>query len=237
MPATTNNTANVSTTRGIKGGYAFNAPVGTPLPTDIETPLDAAFENSGFISEDGWTESLDTSSDNIKDMNGDTVDTYSSENTETLAMTLIEMSKNALSVQYGHKNVTEDDKMLTVKHNWGDAEESRAWVLELVLKNGRRWRKCIESAKLTELGEFQGNSSNVAGREVTLTYQVDKDGNGCIDYIEKTPDATEAQPAKPLDDMTIDELKAYAAEHSIDLTGKTAKADILAAIKAAEAGE
>ena len=45
--------------------------------------------------------------------------------------------------------------------------------------------------------------------------------------------------AKPqaLDDMTADELKAYAAEHSIDLTGKTTKADILAAIKAAEATE
>lgn len=42
---------------------------------------------------------------------------------------------------------------------------------------------------------------------------------------------------KALDDMTVDELKAYAAEHSIDITGKTAKADILAAIKAAEATE
>ena len=40
---------------------------------------------------------------------------------------------------------------------------------------------------------------------------------------------------KALDDMTVDELKAYAAEHGIDLTGKTTKADILAAIKAAEA--
>lgn len=42
---------------------------------------------------------------------------------------------------------------------------------------------------------------------------------------------------KALDDMTVDELKAYAAEHSIDLTNKTTKADILAAIKAAEATE
>lgn len=42
---------------------------------------------------------------------------------------------------------------------------------------------------------------------------------------------------KALDDMTVDELKAYAAEHSIDLTNKTTKADILAAIKAAEAME
>jgi hypothetical protein len=37
--------------------------------------------------------------------------------------------------------------------------------------------------------------------------------------------------------MTVEELKAYAAENSIDITGKTLKADILAAIKAAEATE
>lgn len=226
-----NDVNNVSTTRGIRGGYAFCAPVGTPLPTDIETELDAAFENVGFISEDGWKENLDTSSENIPDMNGDTVDTYSGENTETLAMTLIEMSKSALSVQYGHKNVSVDStgKLMTVKHNWGNAEEYLSWVLELVLKNGRRWRKVIESAKKTDLGEFTGNSTTVAGREVTLTYQQDKDGTGCVDYFEVTPDA------KSLDDMTVDELKAYAAEKSISLTGKTTKAEILAAIKAAEA--
>ena len=37
-----------------------------------------------------------------------------------------------------------------------------------------------------------------------------------------------------LDDMSLDQLKAYAKRHSIDITGKTAKADILAVIKAAE---
>lgn len=39
---------------------------------------------------------------------------------------------------------------------------------------------------------------------------------------------------KPLDDMTVDELRAYAAAHSIDITGKTTKAEILAAIKEAQ---
>ncbi|WP_270207989.1 phage major capsid protein [Eggerthella lenta] len=42
--------------------------------------------------------------------------------------------------------------------------------------------------------------------------------------------------AKALDDMTVAELTAYAADHGIDLGSATLKADILAAIKAAEAG-
>lgn len=51
--------------------------------------------------------------------------------------------------------------------------------------------------------------------------------------------ATPETPTTPksLDEMTVEELKAYAAENSIDITGKTLKADTLAAIKAAEATE
>lgn len=41
--------------------------------------------------------------------------------------------------------------------------------------------------------------------------------------------------AKPLDKMKVDELKAYAAEHNIDLGEATNKADILKTIQEAEA--
>ena len=43
--------------------------------------------------------------------------------------------------------------------------------------------------------------------------------------------------AKPLDKMKVDELKAYAAEHNIDLGDVANKADILKAIREAEAKE
>lgn len=41
---------------------------------------------------------------------------------------------------------------------------------------------------------------------------------------------------KPVADMTVDELKAYADAHGIDCAGKTSKADIQAAIEAAQPG-
>lgn len=241
MPIGKNDNRAVSTTRGIKGGYAFSAPYGTALPTDIVTPLSDDFACVGFISEDGWEEGVDGSSEIIPDMNGDIVDSYSESTTETLGLTLIEMAMEALAIQYGHKNVTEEDGILTAVHKWSDAEEQRSWVLELVLKNGRRWRKVIPCAKVTERDSFTGNSKNVTGRKVTLTYQADDAGATCYDYIESIDKPTEEEPPAPaekaLDDMTVDELKAYAAEHSIDIEGKTLKADILAAIKAAQSAE
>ena len=43
--------------------------------------------------------------------------------------------------------------------------------------------------------------------------------------------------AKPLDKMKVDELKAYAAEHKIDLSDAANKADILKTNQEAEAKE
>ena len=43
--------------------------------------------------------------------------------------------------------------------------------------------------------------------------------------------------AKPIDEMKVDELKVYAAEHNIDLGEAKNKADILKTIQEAEAKE
>lgn len=60
MPeATTNNAANVSAGKGVKGGYLFMAPVGTTLPTDAKSKLDPTFKTLGFVSEDGFVESVE----------------------------------------------------------------------------------------------------------------------------------------------------------------------------------
>lgn len=42
----------------------------------------------------------------------------------------------------------------------------------------------------------------------------------------------ETEPEKPVEEMTVDELKAYAEGKSIDLNGLTKKEDILNKIKA-----
>ena len=54
-------------------------------------------------------------------------------------------------------------------------------------------------------------------------------------YVEKVPD--EAQEEKPLDKMTVAELKEYAKANEIDLGEAKTKAEILEVIKAAEDAE
>lgn len=49
-------------------------------------------------------------------------------------------------------------------------------------------------------------------------------------------DADSAPPAeKPLDDLTVAELKALAADRNVDLAGASKKAELVAALQAAEA--
>lgn len=179
MPDKQNDKRYVSTVRGLEGGYLFRAPVGTALPKDIATALTTDWKCLGYVGEDGWTESVDMSSETLKDMNAEVVDTYFSEITETIAVPLMDMAPAAFETEYGSSNVSSEGGLIKVTHDWTKLDETFSYVMELVLKNGRRWRKVIPAAKVTEVGEFQGNASTPSGREVTLTY-TDK----CYDLYE-----------------------------------------------------
>lgn len=193
-----NNTANVSTLKGVKGAYFFSAPrndttiaaLATLLAKTglerITTPIPDAIPNMGYVSSDGFTEGVDQSSESLTDVNGDTVDTYGGSATETMGITVMETKAGALGLYYGSANVTDDGGLIEVEHNWANAEEERIVIFDGLLKNGRRMRKVIERAKVTERGEFTGNATTAAQRNLTLTYLDDGSGSNCHDWIEST---------------------------------------------------
>ena len=186
MPETnTNNVENVSTGKGVEGGYIFSAPVGTDLPTDYETALPAAFKCLGFISEDGYNESVDEDTNDINDMNGTLMDSSNSNRVESGQMTLAEIKAETLKRQYGENNVTDANGMITVKHN-SNSHPVFSYVLELLLKNGRKWRKVIPRGQSSELDELNIASSELCQRALTMKYLADESGNTCYDYIQST---------------------------------------------------
>lgn len=187
----TNNQENVSSAKGVKGGYIFSAPVGTSLPTDIETQLDPAFKCLGFISEDGYVEAIDEDADDINDMNGDVMDSNNSKRVESAQVTFAEIKASTLKRQYGDANVTDENGLITVKHN-ADSHDVFSYILELVLKNGRRWRKVVPKGKSSELDELTIASSELCQRALTMKYLTDEQGNTCYDYYESTETAKAA---------------------------------------------
>ena len=69
-------------------------------------------------------------------------------------------------------------------------------------------------------GVFETNDEAVAEKLKGMGYEV-----------------TGEADAKPIEDMKVDELKAYAAENNIDLGEATKKADVLKIIQEAEANK
>lgn len=188
-----NDKKNVSTTRGVAGGYLFRAPVGTALPsaTDypayFDTALPDPWENVGYLTTDGVTRSTDGDSDEMQDLNLDVVDVMDAAKTDTIGFHPMEVSAAAMGVQYGSENVTEGDGVMVVRSNWSKASEHYSYIARYLLKNGRRWDRVIPDAVVSSLGEETQNKSTGTGRDVTLKLSADADGNTIIDYYADVP--------------------------------------------------
>lgn len=178
-----NSKANVSTTKGVVGGYFFVAPYGTALPTDNTTALNSAFVNVGYISDEGVTHSKSATSTDFHDMNMDTVESATSEITRTMVQKFIEVNEAALKEAKGQANVTTSSSLITVKDT-NDEMPLRSIVQELVLKNSRKWRRVIPCAKVTDWGDEVDLQSELAGFELTYTKYADSTGCYQYDYID-----------------------------------------------------
>lgn len=189
-----NNKANVSTVKGVKGGYMFRAPLTeTDIPTGYNWTPGANWSCQGYLSTDGIDEGVSQDSGSeLRDMNNDLVDEEPGTFVETVTVTLMEIMKASLETVYGSQNVTDVAGTLTVDHNWGKSNESWQWVFLLLLKDGRKWVKHIPEGKVTERGNFKGSAGEPGQRQVTIKYLNDDEGSGCKDYIESTDSPTPA---------------------------------------------
>lgn len=177
---------NVSAGKPKVGGGAFRAALGSTLPTDATTALDAAFKNLGYVSEDGVTNENTPDSDDIKAWGGDTVLSLQTEKNDTFQLTLIEvLNANVLEAVYGSDNVSGTlAGGITVKANGDEAEEA-SWCFEMVLRDGAIKRVVVPDAKITEIGEISYTDDEAVGYEITLTAYPDASGNTHYEYIIK----------------------------------------------------
>jgi len=178
-----NDSKNVSVGKPMADGAVFVAPVGTTLPTDASTALPADFENVGYISEDGITNTIETDSEDIKAWGGDVVLTPQTSYKETFTYTMIEINATALKHAYGSANVTiADSGAISVKHNGTEKDEAIV-VIEKLLSNNRVSRTVIPRGKVAEVGDVEYKDDTAIGRELTLNALVDTDGNSSFEYI------------------------------------------------------
>jgi hypothetical protein len=163
---------------GVTGG-AYLAATGTTLPTDSQTALNAAFEEVGYISEDGVSQSI---SEDITDLkawqNGDVVRKIQTSHDLTYQLTMIETSDVTLEAYYGNYAAG------AVEIN-GDQLPHKSWVLEVV-DGDDDLRVVIPDGQITERGDIVYQNGDAVGYQITITCFPDDDGNKAYIYVSGT---------------------------------------------------
>ncbi len=167
-------------TGGIRSG-----PLGTALPTDTATALDAALVASGYVGEDGLSMTENRTTNKIRAWGGDAVRTVQTEHDVTFSWTYLETNTEVLKDLHGDANVTETAPTITlgtlrdvlIK---GEALPVKARVFDM--KDGDALcRVVVPNGQITEVGDVQFVHTDATGRQVTM--EAFPDNNGVKAFI------------------------------------------------------
>lgn len=215
------NTQYVATGKPKVGGAVYRAPLGSKLPTNAIEELDAAYEELGYISEDGVTSSNTRESEEKKAWGGTTVMTSQTEYGDNWQATFIEVLRLAvLKMVFGDGNVTGDlETGIVVKANAAQLPAA-IYVFDMLL-NGAIKRVVLPNANISAIGDMTYVDNDLAGYDTTLSALPDEEENTHYEYIQavKAPTPGTYSVTQNLTNVTSDFSGASVGEGAaLDVT-------------------
>ena len=180
-----NKATNVTTGKPNISGAIYTAPIGTTLPTDATSALDAAFVCLGYVSEDGLSNNNELSVEAIKAWGGNIVYRSLTEMNDEFGLALIETENvDVLKTVYGESHVTVDGSGNVSVDVVGEDPIERVWVFELALRGNRAKRFVIPDGAITSRDEISYNDSDAVAYGITISAYPDENSSTHQEYLE-----------------------------------------------------
>lgn len=178
------NASNVSAGKPKVTGAIYVAPKGTALPVTPEEELSSAFENLGYCSDAGLTNSTNLETNNIKAWGGDTVLVIQSSKEDTFNFVLLEIKNVAvLKFIYGMSNVSGDlETGIIITVNNKDVDQVSI-VIDMILSGNILKRIVIPTASISEVGDLTYSDEDAVGYDTTVNCIPDSAGNTHYEYM------------------------------------------------------
>lgn len=169
-------------------GPILSAVKGTELPEGLADAIDAAFEDSGYISDEGLNLTPERSTESIRDWSGAEVRKILTEFAATLAWAHLETNEASLKNYFGDENVTVTGA--TVTEGRRIAAQLRAtelprksWIFKI--KDGdARVLIVVPDGQITDTGEVSFVKSGAITWPCTLTTYPDAAGVHVYVYLD-----------------------------------------------------
>ena len=149
------------------------APLGTTLPTDLVTALDAAFEEAGWLHPDGFTLGGDTSVQRFRGHQGaKVVRTKVTESNKTIRFQCLETTALTLGLQHNITAASTTTGVTTMTVSAGSKVDARAFVVDVFDIDGGptpiHYRYVIPRGEIGDRAEFTLAATDITGYTYTV---------------------------------------------------------------------
>ncbi|MBQ6453754.1 MAG: hypothetical protein IJJ14_05310 [Coriobacteriales bacterium] len=175
-------TSQIVTSRARVSGVFFVGPTTATLPTSASATF-TGFDELGYVSSDGITQSIDRSSTKLVDMSGDVVKVIDGTHELQYRLKPYQLTAEFLKIILGEDNVTVTSGELTAATINSKALEAHAYIFDMMLSNGKLLRVVVPNAQLSAQGDIVFGVPNTVSSEMTITALPDANGNKAYYYF------------------------------------------------------
>ena len=174
-------------TRPDSGGVFYRAPLGTTLPTNATTPLNALFVDHGWLGEEGITVMTERDVQKHYAFGSDLVKTTQGSYAESLQLSLLETDPDVLETVFGPGLTLGTDgagnRTIKVEHRSKQLPRS-AFVVQTVDGNKTR-RLVVQEGAVVDVGEIVYVHNDLLKYTITVDCYKPATGNAeaVIEYI------------------------------------------------------